>query len=307
MAALGAYQLLSDSAHRARVPQPNGQAGTHDSSHKQRNNQPPQSFRLRERALLFGDSITQHSFGNKTTGEAGGWGALLATEFARTVDVANRGFSGYTTRGALRVADFVLPLPSDGVAASDSSADKEYLFVTIFFGANDSTDSTLNPEQSVPVEEFKANLAKLVDHAQRVAQHVVIIAPPPVDGAAWAKSREMPRADRENSRTEQYCEAGRAVAQEKGALFVDTFHGMLRRDDWRSMLNDGLHLSPLGNQVLYELLTAELRDKAGITDEHLPLDFPLWRELNTLEITPAGHFSSASVRSLPYKCRTYDV
>jgi lysophospholipase L1-like esterase len=275
--------------------------------------------KLRERALLFGDSITQYSFGSKPTGEVGGWGALLSAEFARTLDVVNRGFSGYTTRGALTVADHVLGLApiigeqelrptagSTNPSARNLSADKEFLFVTIFFGANDSTDKILNPAQSVPVGEYKANLGRLVDKAQAVANLVVLISPPPVDSEAWARSRHVSHADRENARTELYCESARSVAVEKGALFVDTFHAMLRHDDWPSFLNDGLHLSSRGNQLVFELLTAVLREEAGVTDATLPLDFPLHGDVNGLEVDAAGHFIAQGVQSLPYKCRTYD-
>jgi lysophospholipase L1-like esterase len=317
IAGAGLYALARRT--RARMGKPRSSAASPPEASQVKVNCGRKRRKLRERALLFGDSITQYSFGSKPTGEVGGWGALLAAEFARTLDVANRGFSGYTTRGALKVADHVLSLapnidvpearPSSGSTAPTGrnlSADKEFLFVTIFFGANDSTDKILNPAQSVPVDEYKANLGRLVDKAQAVASHVVLISPPPVDSEAWARSRQAARADRENARTELFCEAARSVAVEKGALFVDTFHAMLRHDDWPLFLNDGLHLSPRGNRLVFELLMEVLRDEAGVTDASLPLDVPLHGDVNGLEVDGAGHFTAQGIQSLPYQCRTYD-
>ena len=320
VAATGLYKLFSDTAHRGRVQSATPPADTTpNDTHRTHRRRP----KIRETAVLFGDSITQYSFGNKTTGEVGGWGALVATEYARTLDVVNRGFSGYTTRGALSVCDHVLGTDDGGVgspaarsssslpssppcsACSSASRTKPFLFVTIFFGANDSADPAVNKAQHVPVAEFHANLARLVDKARTVAQHVVVISPPPIDATAWAKERGMARSDRQNVLTEQYCEAGRAVAAAKGALFVDTFHAMLAHDDWRTFLNDGLHLSPRGNRKLFTLLLEALRDGAHVADESLPLDFPLWRDLNDLDMTATGHFSAASVKALPYECRDY--
>jgi len=293
-AGLAAYKLLSDGAHRARIGEPAA-----ENVQEQAATAVVAAPKLRERALLFGDSITQYSFGNKKTGEPGGWGGMVATEFARTLDVVNRGFSGYTTRGALQVADQVLE------PTAPAAKHKEYLFVTLFFGANDSADKDLNPAQSVPVDEYKRNLAQLVDKAQAVADHVVIISPPAVDAPTWGESRESGKSDRVNARTQKYCEAGREVAAEKGVLFVDTFHAMLRHNDWESFLNDGLHLSLRGNQLVYDELVRVLKNGAGISDDMLPFDFPQWRELSEAQFDENGHFAKAWTKTLPYKCREY--
>ena len=74
------------------------------------------------RFVLFGDSITQGSFG------VGGWGARLADHYARRADVLNRGYSGYTTVGART--------PAPRAARCTSPATPPTL-VTVFFGAND--------------------------------------------------------------------------------------------------------------------------------------------------------------------------
>jgi len=47
---------------------------------------------IRQRFLLFGDSLTQQSF------EEGGWGSKLVSRYQRKADVTLRGYSGYNTR-----------------------------------------------------------------------------------------------------------------------------------------------------------------------------------------------------------------
>jgi hypothetical protein len=47
---------------------------------------------IRQRFLIFGDSLTQQSF------EEGGWGARLVSRYQRKADVTLRGYSGYNTR-----------------------------------------------------------------------------------------------------------------------------------------------------------------------------------------------------------------
>jgi len=56
------------------------------------------------RIVLFGDSITEQSFGD------GGFGAALQHEYRRHTDVVLRGYSGYNTAHAVALLPFVFPL-----------------------------------------------------------------------------------------------------------------------------------------------------------------------------------------------------
>ena len=53
----------------------------------------------RPRIVLFGDSITEQSFGE------GGFGAALANRYRRHADVLLRGYSGYNSRDAVALRD----------------------------------------------------------------------------------------------------------------------------------------------------------------------------------------------------------
>jgi lysophospholipase L1-like esterase len=103
---------------------------------------------LRPQFVLFGDSITQQSF------NAGGWGAALASLYARQADVILQGYGGYNTSGALSLLDKVFP-------KSSSPPD----VVTVCFGANDAALPVPATEKiHVPVPQYRANLHQIVSH-----------------------------------------------------------------------------------------------------------------------------------------------
>ena len=64
--------------------------------------QEPAAGAGRAAILLFGDSITEYAF------EEGGWASRLAHAYRRKADVVARGYSGYNSAQALRLAPHVL-------------------------------------------------------------------------------------------------------------------------------------------------------------------------------------------------------
>lgn len=139
---------------------------------------------MRPKIYLFGDSITEASFCD------GGWGSSLAHHFCRTVyslyccfwyivgldclmvidflcglfefqvDVVLRGYSGYNTRWALKVAEKVFTAVKGGGGGGDEGAP---IAVTVFFGANDAClPDRCSAFQHVPIHEYKQNLQSIV-------------------------------------------------------------------------------------------------------------------------------------------------
>ena len=110
----------------------------------------------RAKIILFGDSITQMSFSATDCG----WGAWIADRYQRRADVLNRGFSGYNSDWFLRFA-----------ATDEGKADlfdhDNVKIVTIFFGANDASDSKLNARQHVPLDRYKSNINEIVKLARQ--------------------------------------------------------------------------------------------------------------------------------------------
>ncbi|KAK4394680.1 GDSL esterase/lipase [Sesamum angolense] len=246
---------------------------------------------MRPQIVLFGDSITQQSF------RSGGWGAALADIYSRKVDVVLRGYSGYNTRWALFILNQIFPLGSAKPLAA----------VTIFFGANDAARlEGTGKRQHVPVEEYKDNLRKMVQHIKSGSPNalVVLITPPPIDVEGrreYARSvlvhlftrlldaklepssvilfgKCLYMAIRPRKRligqTKQlvYTPSSVFLANELGLPSVDLWSKMQETDGWqKKFLSDGLHLTPEGNAVVFSEVV-KIFDKAGFSD--LPYDFP---------------------------------
>ncbi|GMY37590.1 GDSL esterase/lipase At5g45920 [Fagus crenata] len=225
---------------------------------------------MRPKIYLFGDSITEESFGD------GGWGASLAHHFSRTVDVVLRGYSGYNTRWALKVLDKVFPLVEGG----------EPLAVTVFFGANDAClPDRYAAFQHVPLHEYMHNLHSIVSFLKKrwPKTRIVLITPPPIDEDGrlrhpFADNPSQP--ERTNEAAGAYAKACVAVAGECGISVLDIWTKMQKFPNWENTyLRDGLHLTQTGNRVVFEEVVMKLRD-VGLSLENLLVDLPLFTELD---------------------------
>jgi hypothetical protein len=76
-------------------------------------------LRIRPTIVLFGDSLTEYGYsctpadGSQAT--AAGWVSLLSDAYCRRADVLNRGFSGYNTNLACRLAPGIFGMCPNGV------------------------------------------------------------------------------------------------------------------------------------------------------------------------------------------------
>lgn len=185
-----------------------------------------------KRIICFGDSITEMGF----SVELRGFVAQLADRYARRADVIARGFSGYTTREAVKILKR---------AVLDEKPD----FVVVFFGANDS--AMPGHIQHVPIKEYRRNLQDMASQIACAGAWLVLVTPPPADGRR-IKNREL-------DQTALYAQACRDVAREMQLPLVDIFQKMLENKDWtKTYLLDGLHLSAAGMNCLYDELAAAL-------------------------------------------------
>ncbi|XP_076459429.1 isoamyl acetate-hydrolyzing esterase 1 homolog [Babylonia areolata] len=218
------------------------------------------------KVILLGDSLTQFSFSSD-----GCWGALVADHLQRKCDVINRGFSGYNARWC----GHMLPQLVSKDLAKNTAA------VTIFLGANDANNFETNPRQHVPLVEFQQTLTDMVEHLMSVGvsrDKIILISPPSFNAEAWKiecikKGKDVTKT---NETTGEYAKAVMAVAKECGTKQVDLFSNMMKAQEWKSMLNDGLHLSPSGSQLLFNLLLPILDELTST----LPTMYPLWDEVD---------------------------
>mmetsp|Transcript_78281 Transcript_78281/g.203436 ORF Transcript_78281/g.203436 Transcript_78281/m.203436 type:complete len:287 (+) Transcript_78281:98-958(+) len=212
----------------------------------------------RAAVLLFGDSITQEG-----TTATGGWAALLAANFSRRADVVNRGLAGYNSRWGLQALDSCLP-PHAATALA-----------TVWFGANDGADASLNPRQHVPIDEYKTNLTQIVERIRQRCERVIVLSPPPIHEASYRTVFVEPRQgkgaplDRSLAVSQSYAVAAGEVAAATGCAFVDIWSKVQSaapvvpgsdEQPWGRYLYDGLHLSQEGNQLVFDELLSVVRE-----------------------------------------------
>ena len=252
---------------------------------------------VRPEIVLFGDSITQQSFG------AGGWGAAIANAHQRTADVKLRGYSGYNTRWALRVLPEIFPNSKSTGEVGTTPA-----LVTVLFGANDANRPgplKLQDEdasrQHVPVEEYGDNLRKIITAIRETGNgsaRVLLITPPPVDEEAWhgfCVERFGVQADAELNRnfetTALYACQCKDIGREMGVPTLDLHSEMSKNmsDRWKSLLVDGLHPNEAGGEAIGKLVLNAIEthwpylkqswygDKDPIL---LPMDYPDHKDID---------------------------
>ena len=227
--------------------------------------------------ILFGDSITQQGFS--------GWVSQLSNAYTRRADVLNRGYSGYNTRHAVDL----LPTVFGGDMGSS-------LFVTVFFGANDATlPSDKEHNQHVPVDEYEQNLKTIVSDLRKKLKEtpIILITPPPLDENAWdhfCREQYDSLDPRSNAASKLYGERTKLVANEFGCSLVDSFTLLGGNGDVASYgetLEDGLHLSAKGNDLLFDgLMDVIKRDHPNLAPKvneddsiGVPMEGAQWREL----------------------------
>ncbi|KAF7718958.1 Uncharacterized protein PECH_006303 [Penicillium ucsense] len=240
-----------------------------------------------DQIILFGDSITEMSW-DQSLGF--GYGAALSDAYRRKLDVVNRGFGGYTTAHAIKIAHEIVPSPD--VA--------KVRLMTIFFGANDAC--VPSHVQHVPLEIYKENLQKIIQHPATRAQNprLVIITPPPVDEyqlEGFDKSKDTVYPSRTAQRAKEYAEAAKEVGASLKIPVADIWTAFMAAVGWQegqaligsretpmnskfgSLFTDGLHLTAAGYRLVYDEVRKTIRAHYPDQDsDALPMLFPAWGE-----------------------------
>lgn len=191
-----------------------------------------------KKIICFGDTITEMG----VVTESRGYIPRLAERYVRRADVLVRGFSGYTSRDALAIVD-------------EAVVQEHPACVLVQFGLQDS----VLPAQflHVPVDEFSANMEELVSRIACSGAWLVLVTPPPVD--------ERRTRTRTMEHTETYVSACLNVGASMNVPVVNLFRLISHHDYWeKRCLSDGVHLSAIGMDILYDALVPEL-------DEQIPL------------------------------------
>ncbi|CAJ1805863.1 unnamed protein product [Sphenostylis stenocarpa] len=211
---------------------------------------------LRPQIVLFGSSIVQFSFDN------GGWGAVLASLYARKADIVLRGYSGWNSRQALGVLDEVFP----------KDAPVQPSLVIVYFGGNDSVHphpSGLGPH--VPLGEYLENMRKIANHLKSLSDHIRIIflTSPPINEEQIRKKLSATQSGRTNESCGKYAEALMELSEELNIKAINLWSAIQTRDDWLDVsFTDGVHLSAEGSKVVVKEILRVLREADWKTSLH---------------------------------------
>ncbi|KAI5785539.1 SGNH hydrolase-type esterase domain-containing protein [Peziza echinospora] len=233
--------------------------------------------------ILFGDSLTQQAFNIKQHGFA----AALADDYARKVDILNRGVSGYNSRWLLPLFHRLMEQISSDV-----------LLFIIWVGTNDAC--LPGSPHHVPLDELKENLHEMVTtlrtNPKTSKTRVLLITPPPIypDACVHPDVRRSPGV------TADYALATLAVAEQfsedKCVQCLDYHKAVTDSIGLTPMQNeagyelplgqlvgfytDGLHLDWKGYDVLYLKLTSLILESwPEISPKNIPLTVPWWGDL----------------------------
>ncbi len=122
--------------------------------------------------------------------------------------------------------------------------------VIFAIGVNDSKYPDGVTVNMVPLEEYKANMLKLIAAAKQSAREVVLVGPTCVGGEF-----RTPRVSIfQDSEIMKYRDALKEIAQEQGLQFIDMFDAL----DPKSDLDDGVHPNTGGYQKMFGKIKSEL-------------------------------------------------
>lgn len=122
--------------------------------------------------------------------------------------------------------------------------------VVFAIGINDSKYPDGGTVNMVSLEEYKANMIKLITAAKQSAKEVVLVGPTCIGGEF-----RTPRASIfQDSEIMKYRDVLKEIAQEQNLQFIDMFDVL----DPKSDLGDGVHPNIGGYQKMFEKIKSEL-------------------------------------------------
>ena len=175
----------------------------------------------------------------------------------------------------------------------------------MLLGANDAVIPLPTTSQHVPIDEYKANLVKIVNHPHIQAHKptICIVTPPPLDEI------KVTREDKKNGHSEAirraavsaaYSEKAREVARENDLILIDLWKAIMdagiakapgdytpggpwlgtpengKQGGLDELLPDGLHMNGEAYQILYNAIAPHIKMPAKKV-------FPEWSELNPIK------------------------
>ena len=195
--------------------------------------------------LIFGSSITWGAWDKE-----GGWAQrlksfadkkALSTNFNYYTAVYCLGVSGDTTTDLLERFDTEVNARAD---------EHEDLLIIIETGINDSQLILAENRHAVSPEEYKKNLAKLVEKSKHYNAKLIFLGLTPVD----ERVDPIPWAPESSYRIEfvkKYDEILKSVSRENNIPYIELM-SRFSKSNYPNLLTDGAHPSTEGHKIIYE-------------------------------------------------------
>ncbi|KAJ3199644.1 hypothetical protein HDU67_002650, partial [Dinochytrium kinnereticum] len=228
--------------------------------------------------LLFGDSLTEFSHSPYQ-----GWACYLADAYRRRVDICNRGFGGYTSRGAK-------PLIEPILRGNYENSYSKPLLISIWLGTNDCVNPQWAPDYAVPIPEYKDNMMYIMLKVKAAFPkiRILIITPPPVDVMKWGGGSKP--IDRTYERTKEYRNACLSIGEEAKKRWPDdvailnAYTALGISDDismeeitlrLKPLLSDGVHFSSQGSELIARGVLETIRNNwSDLDPNNMPWPSP---------------------------------
>lgn len=236
----------------------------------------------------------------------------------------NRGLSGYNTSHALKALPQIFQAPTGGgpqikylVSWHTESFLQNHTHINpqlILLGANDACIPLPTTTQHVPLDQYKANLTKIITHPTILAHkpQILLVTPPPIDEMQINKL-DMAKGHSEGTRKSKisasYSQAVRdIVAQHPETILVDLHKALMDhavqktagfepkegvtlgdsssglRGHLEFLLPDGLHMSGEAYRVFYETVLPHIPQWEGKEEEErVGYVLPDWTVAPSLE------------------------
>lgn len=232
-----------------------------------------------DRLLLFGDSLIEWSDKNPDFSFTG----RLLDAYTRKLDILKRGFYGYNSRWGLPVFRQILEL--------EAQAPGKIRLACIFLGTNDS----LNTFEHVPLQEYKLNLAAMVNLSLEHEIRVIIVGPTLHDQKLalqhFGTGGDQPFTS--SQKTREYADAAWEVALDHKLPFLDLWYLLQKDGGWSSAellhgtpdlseyLSDGIHFTARTYKVFYDALLALIkREYPELHPDSIPFHLPSWDKID---------------------------
>lgn len=199
------------------------------------------------------------------------------------MDILYRGYSGYTSRSAKEILPLILRSDHDSQPES-----KKIKLLYVFFGTN---DAAIQSRQTVPVEEYKKNMAEIIEIFKSRDIKPLIITPTYHDEVKWRDlgHTDLSKGWRRTENNLKYVLVLEELAQEYNLPIVNLYEEFtrfarecnIRPED---LLSDGIHFNGKGYQAFYRALTRTIKVKYPEFDpESMDQNLVSWEDSLTPE------------------------